>query len=282
MRPVNQQTILLTGASDGLGRSLAGELAEAGATVLLHGRDPERGRLALQEVRERSGSDRHRLYLADFASLAEVKRLADEVEHDMTASGGRLDALVNNAGIGPGRGRGARQLSRDGLELRFQVNHLAGFLLTQRLLPLLRRSAPARIVNVASGGQEPLDFEVLNLERGYSGMRAYLQSKLAQVMFTFTLAERLDPAEVTVTALHPASLMDTRMTREVGMQPASTVTEGAEATLRLIVGPELDGVTGRYFNGTRESRAASQAYDPSARQRLWEASEKLIAQHTER
>jgi NAD(P)-dependent dehydrogenase (short-subunit alcohol dehydrogenase family) len=263
----------VTGATDGLGRRVAGELAAAGATVLLHGRDRGRCKQALEEIRDATGNRRLRPYLADFASLDEVRRLAEEVE----AEEDRLDALVNNAGIGAGRrGDRERTLSPDGYELRFQVNFLAGFLLTQLLLPLLRRSAPARIVNVASVGQSPIDFDDVMLERGYDGMRAYSQSKLAQIMFSFELAERLDPAEVTVNALHPASLMNTKMVFESFGSAMTSVEEGAEATLRLVTSPDLDGVTGRYFDGMREARAQAQAYEPEARRRLWELSEELV------
>jgi NAD(P)-dependent dehydrogenase (short-subunit alcohol dehydrogenase family) len=199
--------------------------------------------------------------------------LAAEIESDHE----RLDVLINNAGIGAGPGgRGERALSDDGLELRFQVNYLAGFLLTSRLLPLLRRSAPARVVNVASVGQSPLDLDDLMLERGYDGMRAYGQSKLAQIMFTFELAKRLDASEVTVNTLHPASLMDTKMVFESFGGALTSVARGAEATIALAISDELDGVTGRYFDGKREARAHAQAYDPSVRRRLWELSEELV------
>jgi NAD(P)-dependent dehydrogenase (short-subunit alcohol dehydrogenase family) len=273
MRPAPELTVLVTGATDGLGRSVAGQLAAAGATVLLHGRDPARGEQVLREMRERTENDQLQLFLADFSSLDEVGRLADEV-----AAEERLDVLINNAGVGGGpRGERERSLSRDGHELRFQVNYLAGFLLAGRLLPLLRRSAPARIVNVASAGQMPLDFDDVMLERGYDGMRAYRQSKLAQIMFTFELAERLGPSEITVNALHPASLMNTKMVLESFGSARTTVEEGADATLRLATSPELDGVTGRYFDGLREARANAQAYEPEARRRLWELSEELVS-----
>ncbi|MGH2694424.1 MAG: SDR family NAD(P)-dependent oxidoreductase, partial [Actinomycetota bacterium] len=236
---------------------------------LLHGRDSDRGEQTLEEIRAAGGSRPHRLHLADLASLEEVRRLAGEVE----AQHSRLDALINNAGIGAGRGVG-RELSHDGYELRFQVNYLAGFLLTTLLLPLLRRSAPARVVNVASAGQSPVDFDDLMLERGYDRWRAYTQSKLAQIVFTFELAGRLDGAEVTVNALHPATFMDTKMVREVAT-PISSVEEGAEATLRLVTARELEGVTGKYFDGVGEARAHSQAYDPNVRRQLWGLSEEL-------
>jgi NAD(P)-dependent dehydrogenase (short-subunit alcohol dehydrogenase family) len=273
VRPVAEQRILVTGSTDGLGKALARELADRGAAVLLHGRSEARLEDSLRQIREASGDERARAYRADFSSLAEVRRLAGEVEHDHQ----RLDVLVNNAGIGGGRPGSRREESADGHELRFAVNYLAPFLLTRLLLRLLRRSAPARIVNVASAGQAPLDFRDPMLERGYDGMRAYSQSKLAQIMFTFELAERLDDdgVDVTVNALHPASLMNTKMVYESFGYTTSRVEEGLEATLQLAVSPELDGASGRYFDGLREARAHQQAYDPDARRRLWRMSEEL-------
>ena len=160
--------------------------------------------------------------------------------------------LVNNAGIGSGFPDGReRQESRDGLELRLAVNHLAGFLLTLRLLPLLRRSAPARVVHVASLGQAPMDFDDPMLHRGYSGSRAYGQSKLAQITAGFELATRLDPAEVTVTSLHPSTYMPTKMVLEERGSAVDTLEAGVEATVRLAVDPALEGVTGRFYDRQR-------------------------------
>jgi NAD(P)-dependent dehydrogenase (short-subunit alcohol dehydrogenase family) len=264
------RTVLVTGATDGLGRALASELARRGATVLLHGRSRQRLEETRREIGQATGNHRLHGYLADLSSLQDVRRLGSEV------AGGqeRLDVLVNNAGIGAG----PRQASVDGYELHFAVNYLAPFLLTHLLLPLLRRSAPARIVNVASVGQAPIDFDDVMLERGYDPMRAYAQSKLAQVMFTFELAERLRAAGesgVTVNALHPASLMNTKMVLESFGYTMSTVQDGMEATLRLVISPELEGVSGRYYDRLREARAEAQAYDPEARRRLWRLSERL-------
>jgi NAD(P)-dependent dehydrogenase (short-subunit alcohol dehydrogenase family) len=271
MRPIADQVILVTGSTDGLGKATAGQLAARGGTVLLHGRDQARGDATLREIRRATGSDRLRFYYADFSSLAQVRRLAGNIQADHD----RLDLLINNAGIG---GAGRRQESHDGYELRFAVNYLAPFLLTHLLLPLLQRSAPARIVNVASVGQAPIDFDDLMLQRHYDPLRAYRQSKLALIMFTFDLAGRLQAtgeSGVTVNALHPASLMPTKMVREMFGHSMSTLEEGTEATLRLAISPELDDVTGRYFDQQRESRAHGQVYDPEARRRLWEISERL-------
>ena len=274
MQPIAEQAILITGATDGLGRGLAIELAAMGSELLLHGRDDAKGRDAISEIRDRTGNERLRWYRADLASLAEVRDLAARIEgeHD------QLDVLVNNAGIGTsGPGDGSRAESRDGYELRFAVNYLAGFLLTRLLRPLLERSSPARIVNVSSAGQAPIDFDDVMLERSYNGVQAYCQSKLAQVMFTFDLAEELRDAGVTVTALHPAMFMPTKMVSEAGVSPTSTLEEGVEAVSRLAVEPELEGVTGRYFNGRREATAHAQAYDAEAVRRLRELSEGLVA-----
>ena len=267
MRDLAEATILVTGATDGLGKRVALKLAGTGAAVLLHGRNKGRCESTLEEIRKDTGSEKLHSYLADFSSLGAVRGLAERIlsEHD------RLDVLVNNAGLIARE----RKETEDGFELTFAVNYLAHFLLTNLLLPLLRGSAPVRVVNVASAAQSPIDFSDVMLERSYDGMVAYAQSKLAQVMFTFELAERLRSTGVTANALHPASLMDTKMVLETFGRAMSTVQEGAEATVRLAVSPELEGVTGRYFDGQHETRANRQAYDPEARKRLWSLSEEL-------
>ena len=165
-----------------------------------------------------------------------------------------------------------RRVSRDGHELTFAINHLAHFLLTRELLPLLEAGAPSRIVNVSSGAQSPIDFDNVMLERNYQSTTAYAQSKLAQILFTLSLAEQLDPARITVNALHPASMMNTPMVTGIGMQPRSSVEDGADAVMQLAVGRSLTGRTGLYFNQMNEARANAQAYDVAARQRLWDLS----------
>jgi NAD(P)-dependent dehydrogenase (short-subunit alcohol dehydrogenase family) len=274
MRAIEQRVILVTGATDGLGRTLARELAARGATVLLHGRSSERLAATEREIRQATGNDRLRTYRADFSSLATVRELARDVERDHP----RLDALVNNAALGGGARGSGRELSADDYELRFAVNYRAPFLLTRLLLPLLSRSAPSRIVNVASVGQAPIDFDNVMLEHGYDGMRAYSQSKLALISFTFELADWLrsrGEQGVTVNALHPASLMNTKMVYEWFGYTMSTIADGLAATLPLVIAPELEGVTGRYYDRLAEGRADRQAYDRQARRRLWGLSEQL-------
>jgi NAD(P)-dependent dehydrogenase (short-subunit alcohol dehydrogenase family) len=268
---VSGKTVLVTGSTDGLGRALALELAADGATVLLHGRDPVKGEETVRAIREATGRERLTFYLADLSSLSEVRRLAEQVlaEHE------RLDVLVNNAGIG--RGDGSREVSEDGYELRLAVMYLAPFLLTQLLEPLLVESAPARIVNVASAGQAPIDFDDLILERDYNGIQAYCQSKLALVMLTLDQAEALRDSGVTANCLHPGTFMPTKMVLEAGVRPVDSLEGGVAATRRLVSAPELADVTGTYFDRTREARALEQAYDREARRRLDDIATKLVS-----
>src|SRR5450755_3481274 len=191
----NGRTALITGATDGVGRVVARELAKQGWRVLVHGRDRPRGEALVREIEQAGGSAT--FLAADLASLAEVRRLADDVKKQTD----RLDLLINNAGIGSVGSAPGRQTSADGHELRFAVSYLAGFLLTHLLLPLLKASAPARIVNVASLGQHPIDFDDVMITRGYTGSRAYAQSKLAQIMFTVDLSRELTGSGVIANSL---------------------------------------------------------------------------------
>lgn len=265
---------LVTGSTDGLGRLVALKLAQAGAHVIVHGRNRERGEAVQHEI-DALGLGGAMFYAADFSSMAAVRSFGEAVLRDH----GQIHLLINNAGIGSTDSSGGRerQVSIDGYELRFAVNYLSGFLLTRLLLPTLMASAPARIVNVASLAQRPIDFGNVMLEREYDGSRAYGQSKLAQILFTRDLAQELEDTNVTANSLHPATYMDTAMVRSAGVAPRSTVEEGAQAVLFVATSPALDGKSGLFFNGTAEMRANAQAYDTAARAKLRELSMKLTS-----
>jgi NAD(P)-dependent dehydrogenase (short-subunit alcohol dehydrogenase family) len=269
MRQIDDSTFLITGSTDGIGKQTARGLAAMGARVLLHGRDLGKGRAVMGEIRDATGNPRLEYINADLSSLDEVRGLASRVASEHP----RLDVLINNAGIGTGkRGEERREVSADGYELRFAVNYLAPFLLTHLLLPVLRRSAPSRIVNVSSLGQSPINFRDLMLEKAYDPWQAYEQSKLALVMFTISLAERLEGTGVTVNAVHPGTLLDTKMVREAFGRGRGDVQKGADALIFMATSPELEGVTGRFFDQRRETRADRQAYDRSAREKLFRTS----------
>jgi NAD(P)-dependent dehydrogenase (short-subunit alcohol dehydrogenase family) len=253
------KTALVTGSTDGLGKEVARQLASLGALVIVHGRNRERGEEVVKLIESAGG--KAVFHHADFASLAGVAEFAETILETYD----RLDLLINNAAAVSGA---ERQTSADGHELAFAVNYLAHFLLTYRLLPLLEASAPARIVNVSSMGQAPIDFTDVMMERSYDPGDAYRRSKLAQIMFTIDLAAELDSAHVTVNSLHPARSMNTARVINGGFQPLSTVEEGAEATMQLAVSPALAGRSGLYFNGLAEATANAQAYDAAARAQL--------------
>ena len=263
------RVVLITGSTSGLGREVARRLARSGDHVIVHGRDVDRGTALVEEI-ERETDGGARFYRADFASLDQIREFSEAILRDYD----RLDVLVNNAGIWLESADG-RRVSQDGHELHFQVNYLAGYLLTDMLLPLLRKSAPSRIVNVSSGAQRPIDFGDVMLEERYDPGRGYAQSKLAQVMFTFALAEELEGTGITVNALHPATMMNTNMVLSRGARPRSDVEEGVEAVLHLVDAPAVG--SGGYFDGTRPARANGQAYDEAARDRLMRLSQELTA-----
>ena len=261
-----QRVVLVTGSTSGLGREVALRLAASGAHVIIHGRNVERAQEVLREIRA-GGRGSARFYRADLASFAQVRELAESILRDYD----RLDVLVNNAGFGSAPDE--RLLSDDGHELRFQVNYLSPFLLTHMLLPLIRESAPSRIVNVSSLAQQPIDWDDVMIEKNFSGGRAYGQSKLAQVSHTFDLHEELRGAGVLVSALHPATYMPTGMVARAGVEPRSTIDEGADAVMQLVDSDDIEG--GQFFRGLVPARVHAQAYDMESRARLRRLSEEL-------
>ena len=270
----NRKTFFITGATDGLGKLVAQRLAARGDRVLLHGRNPAKGKTVIEELRNATGNGDLHYFNADLASLRQTRELAAAI----IKSQPRLDVLVNNAGIGPVSTDSPRRETVDGNEMFFAVNYLSGCVLARELLPLLHNSAPARIVNVASIGQQALDFDDVMLKKAYDDARAYRQSKLAQIMFTIELAEELKDRGITVNCLHPATLMNTAMVRNSKVLPApmTTTEQGADALEQLILSPKLATVTGAFYNSMEPGKANDQAYDAAARSRLRDLTNALI------
>ena len=259
---------MITGATDGLGRALAFELSgRSGIRLVLHGRNPER--LEKLEKELAGGPANITTVQGDFTELAQVARLADRIR-GLTDD---LSVLINNAGVSASH---ARQLSADGHELCFAVNHLAPFLLTNRLLPLLRAGAPARVVNVASLSQASLDFDDLAMAHGYTRQRAYAASKLALVMAGMELAERHDPEVLTVNSVHPGTYLPTKMLDSPELNIDSLDT-GVRSLLRMAFAPELAHITGGFFDRGTETRAHPDAYQSELRTQLWDISNQLTA-----
>ena len=269
------KTILITGSTDGLGKEVATRLAANGWRVLLHGRNPDKGKATLAEIKNATGNESLAYFNADLSSLSEAKNLADNV----IAGEKSLDVLVNNAGIGPRHQNSPREVSRDGYELFFAVNYLAGYLLARELLPLLKASAPSRIINVASLAQAPVRFDDVMLEQEYNDGLAYRQSKLAQIVHANALAAQLAGTGVAANSLHPATLMNTKMVLDSTALPDSmtTVDDGASALLHLISADTLAQTSGCYFDMTTEARADEQAYDALAQEELMTMSEALVS-----
>ena len=272
MKILTDKSIMITGATDGLGKLAAKRLASRGAILLLHGRDKSKGEQTVEELKEATGNERIEYYNADLASLDEVRAMA----HSVLSKHDALHLLINNAGLGGGpKGSHKRELSHDCIELRFQVNYLSHFLLTYSLLPIIKAAAPSRVINVSSVGQHELDFHDIMLEKNYESFRAYRQSKLAQIMFTIDLAQELKGTGVVVNSLHPATLMNTNMVYEFFGSTMSSVEEGADALEYVATSDETAKVTGEYFDQKRKAKANAQAYDKEARRRLRELSFKL-------
>ncbi len=273
------KTVLLTGATNGIGLEAAVTLARMGAKLVMIGRDPKRTESAAADVKRRSGSEQVSWLLCDFASQASIRRLADQfrAQHD------RLDLLVDNAGGVHDR----RTLTEDGIEATFAVNHLGYFLLTNLLLDLLKKSAPARIVMTASQAHRAatLDFDDLGFEKGYGILKAYNRSKLANVLFTRELAERLKGSGVTVNCLHPGVVATGIWSRAPWfVRPVLGVVaklfftspkKASETITYLAASDEVANVTGGYFEHNREVKPSRLARDPQVAKRLWEVSERL-------
>ncbi len=278
--PMAGKTVLVTGGTGGIGKATAIGLARLGARVGITGRDLTRAQAAVADIAATSGNPAVDAFAADMSAQAEVRRLAREVLNTYP----HLDVLVNNVG-----GFWAtRRLTADGVEHTFAVNHLAPFLLTDLLLDRLKASGPARIVTVSSGAQAmgKIDFDDLQGARGYSGQQAYNQSKLANVMFTYALARRLEGSGVTATVLHPGVVRTAFAAEDPSplwkvvlplMRPfLKTPEQGAATSIYLASSPEVEGVTGKYFANSKPRTSSKASYDTAAADRLWQISVELL------
>lgn len=283
------KTVLVTGATSGIGQEIALGLAKLGAQVIITGRKRQRGEAAVAEIKRASGNPRIDLMIADMTSQADIECLAD----DVIAKYPRLDVLVNNVGMVVN----TRQLTIDGIELNFAVNHLAGFLLTHRLLSLLKHSAPARVVNVTGGLLGKVDLANLQAEKGnYVGFFAYSHSKSIMMAASYELAQRLKGTGVTVNVAYPGSVTTTNMgsqpsTLPLWMRPLmsvarrtvdTTAEKAARSSIYLASSPEVEGVTGKYFNTkSKPTKWNAAVYDDAVRETVWEVSERLAHLKTE-
>jgi NAD(P)-dependent dehydrogenase (short-subunit alcohol dehydrogenase family) len=279
---MRDKTVLVTGATDGIGKETARRLAERGARVFIAGRNAEKGAAAVRDIATNTGTDQAEFLQADLSVQADVRGLAKAVKQRTN----RLDVLVNNAGVIMFR----REETRDGIEMTFGLNHLNYFLLTHELLDLLKASAPARIVSVASIAHRRamLDFDDLQLSRGFGAWKAYSRSKLANIMFTYALARRLEGTGVTANCLHPGFvsshfgqngrfLARTGMALAMRFGNAISVAQGAQTSVYLASAPEVTSQSGLYFDEGKAVKSNHASYDRHAQEKLWDISAKMVS-----
>ncbi len=263
------KAILITGSTDGIGKQAALELAQMQMDVIVHGRNAKKAEATAQEIKKQSGQTNVECVAGDFSSLAEVKQMASNLHQKYT----KLDVLLNNAGVWETE----RQLTQDGFEMTFQVNHLAPFLLTLSVLDLLMSAAPSRVVNVSSTAQaNAIDFNNLQGEQSFNGYLQYAASKLCTVLFTFELASRLDASQITSNCLHPGVIATKLLQHGFGPGMGDPVANGAKMHVFLATAPEVEGVTGEFFVDKRPFRAGDVCYDASIRKKLWDLSEEMV------
>lgn len=264
---MKNKTILITGSTDGIGKQTALDLAKTGATILLHGRNPARGERVVHEIRKATGNGRIEIFIADLASLKQIRSLAEQVHQKHKI----LHILINNAAIY----ENTRKITQGGFEMSFAVNYLAPFLLTYLLLDLMKRGAPSRVINVSSMAHaSSIDFENLQGEKHYSGYEAYSLSKLCDILFTYKLASRLEGTGITANCLHPG-VINTKLLKTGWGMGGSPVTEGSKNSVYLATSPELKGVTGKYFVNKKQAKSSGISYNQETQTKLWHISEKL-------
>ncbi len=264
---IEDKIILVTGSTDGIGKQTALELAEMGTAVMIHGRSFKRCKNAADEIKKSTGNNKIEYYVADFSSLEQVRSLVEEIRKNHKC----LDVLINNAGVIVPR----RELTEDGFEMTFQVNHLAAFLLTFLLLDLLKAGTKSRIVNVSSmAHSDYIDFSNLQGEKKYDSFDAYELSKLCNICFTYKLAEILHDSGITVNCLHPG-VIATKLLQAAFPGSGRPVSEGSKTSVYLASAPEVENATGKYFVNKHNTKTSSISYDKKIREKLWKICEEL-------
>lgn len=267
MNLIKDKTVLITGSTDGIGKQTAVDIAKLGAKVIVHGRNKDKASLAADEVKQKSGGANVEYVLGDLSSIEQIRKMSEDIHQRFD----KIDVLINNAGVY----KTERELNEKGFELTFAINHLSYFLLTGLLLDLVKKSDYARIVNVASmaHGQE-LAFDNLNGESYYDGYDAYSRSKLCNIMFTYKLARMLSNTKVTTNVLHPG-VISTKLLHIGFGSGGSELSQGSKTSLYLATSPEVENVSGLYYNNSREARSSDISYNETSQDNLWELSEKM-------
>ncbi len=261
---MQNKTILITGSTDGIGKQTALELAESGHTVLIHGRNPERTKETTEFILQKSGNINVGFFVADFSSFQEIKKMSGEIHSKYE----RIDVLINNAGVFMNE----KELSRDGFEITFAVNHLAHFLLTKLLMDLLQKAPKARIVNVASMAHaNELDFDNLQGEKFFDGYTAYSYSKLCNILFTYRLAENLMGSSITTNCLHPG-VISTKLLHAGWGSGGSRLHEGSTTSVYLATSLDVETISGKYFSYSRQTESSAISHDRDVQKRLWDLS----------
>lgn len=267
MNSIKDKTVLITGSTDGIGKQTAVDLAKLGAKVIVHGRNKDKASLAADEVNQKSGGANVEYVLGDLSSIEQIRKMSENIHQRFD----KIDVLINNAGVY----KTERELNEKGFELTFAVNHLSYFLLTGLLLDMIKKSDYSRIVNVASmaHGQE-LAFDNLNGESYYDGYDAYSRSKLCNIMFTYKLARMLSDTKVTTNVLHPG-VISTKLLHIGFGSGGSELSQGSKTSVFLATSPEVENVSGLYYNNSREARSSDISYNETSQDKLWELSEKM-------
>lgn len=264
---LKDQTVLITGSTDGIGKQTAVDLAEMGAKVIVHGRNEGRVKETMQEIFELTGNNNLDFVIADLSSLQQVQEMADDLHQRFN----KIDVLINNAGVF----KTTRELNEDGFEMTFVINHLSYFLLTNLILDLIKNSDYKRIVNVASQAHNSdLDFDNLHGEKYYEGYDAYARSKLCNIMFTYTLSRKLQGTGITANVLHPG-VISTKLLHEGFGMGGAPINSGSKTSAYLAFSEEVKDVTGKYFVSQRESSSSQISYNVEVQEQLWELSEKM-------